>query len=234
MWFQAQVINVKITGKLALLSTVSVLLLIGIFASASEEHQGITGEQALQKLMDGNVRFTSGNVTHPDQSVERRAEVVSAQHPFAVIVSCSDSRVPPEIVFDQGIGDIFVVRTAGEVVDDVGHGSIEYAVEHLGAPLVVVLGHDSCGAVNATVQGGEPLGHMGSFVEAIKPAVDEARNETKNQDALLDISIDNNIKNIVGDLSISEPILSEFVKEGKLEIVGARYHLDSGKVNLVE
>jgi carbonic anhydrase len=216
------------------LSVASALLLIAVYASASEEEQGVKGEQALQKLMDGNARFASGNIEHPDQSAERMAEVVSAQHPFAVIVSCSDSRVPPEIIFDQGIGNIFVVRTAGGIVDDIAIGSIEYAVEHLGAPLVVVLGHDSCGAVKATVEGGEAPGHIGSLVEAIKPAVDEARNGNKNQDKLLDISIDNNIKNIVGDLNTSGPILSESVKGGKLKIVGARYHLDSGKVDLVD
>lgn len=216
------------------LAVASALLLIAIFASAAEETQGITGEQALLKLMDGNARFASGNATHPDQSAERRAEVVSAQHPFAVVVGCSDSRVPPEIVFDQGIGDIFVVRTAGEVMDNASLGSIEYAVEHLSVPLVVVLGHDSCGAVKAAVEGGEAPGHIASLVEAIKPAVDEAKNGTQAQDQLLNISIDNNVKNIVSDLNSSEPILSEYVKEGKLKIVGARYHLDSGKVDPVE
>ncbi len=184
--------------------------------------------------MEGNARFASGNAAHPDQSAERRTEVVPSQHPFAVVVSCSDSRVPPEVVFDQGLGDIFVVRTAGEVVDNVATGSIEYAVEHLGVPLVVVLGHDSCGAVKATVEGGEASGHIASLVEAIKPAVDSARKETKNRDEILDLSIDNNIENIVNYLKTSEPILSKSVKEGKLKIIGARYHLDSGKVDFVD
>lgn len=182
--------------------------------------------------MEGNARFASGKAAHPDQSAERRAEVVSSQHPFAVVLSCSDSRIPPEVVFDQGIGDIFVVRTAGQVVDDVAFGSIEYAVEHLSTPLIVVLGHDSCGAVGATVAGGKPEGHIGSLVEAIKPAVDEARNKIKSQDQLLNASIDINIKNIVISINSSEPILSKFIKEGKLLVIGARYHLDSGKVEL--
>ncbi|MFB3763631.1 MAG: carbonic anhydrase [Methanotrichaceae archaeon] len=210
------------------------LFLISIFASAAEDEQVITGDQALQKLLDGNARFVSGNITHPDQSAERRAETVSAQHPFAVIVGCSDSRVSPEIIFDQGIGDLFVVRTAGEVMDGSSIGSIEYAVEHLNVPLVVVLGHDSCGAVKAAVDGGEAPGHIASLVEAIKPAVDEARSETKNNNEVLNISIDNNINNVVNDLSSSEPILSAYVKKGKLKIVGARYHLQSGKVDLME
>lgn len=209
-----------------------VLLSIGVFVAASEETSGITADQALQKLMDGNARFVSGNVEHPDQSAERRAEVVSGQHPFAIIVGCSDSRVPPEIIFDQGIGDIFVVRTAGQVMDDAALGSIEYGAEHLGVPLVVVLGHDSCGAVKATVEGGEAPGHIASLVEAIQPAVDEARKEASEEE-LLNASIDINIKNIVDQLETSEPILSELVKNGELTIVGARYHLDSGEVEIL-
>lgn len=212
------------------------LLFLGVFVAASEETSGITAEQAVQKLLDGNARFVSGNVEHPNQSAERRAEVVSGQHPFAIVVGCSDSRVPPEIIFDQGIGDIFVVRTAGQVMDDAALGSIEYGAEHLGIPLVVVLGHDSCGAVKATVEGGEAPGHIASLVEAIQPAVDEAAkgmSET-NEEELLNASIDINVKNIVEQLETSEPILSELVEEGELTIVGARYHLDSGEVEILE
>lgn len=209
------------------------LSFLSIFIAASEENSGITAEQALQKLMDGNARFVSGDVEHPNQSAERRAEVVSGQHPFAIVVGCSDSRVPPEIIFDQGIGDIFVIRTAGQVLDDAALGSIEYGAEHLGVPLVVVLGHDSCGAVKATVEGGEAQGHIANLVEAIQPAVDEARNEA-SEDELLNASIDINIKNIVDQLETSEPILSDLVEKGELTIVGARYHLDSGEVEIVE
>ncbi len=218
------------------LSIAIALLFIGGFAAVSEETSGITAEQALQKLMDGNARFVSGNVEHPNQSAERRAEVVSGQHPFAIVVGCSDSRVPPEIIFDQGIGDIFVIRTAGQVMDDAAIGSIEYGAEHLGVPLVVVLGHDSCGAVKATVEGGEAPGHIASLVEAIQPAVDEAAkgmNEASEEE-LLNASIDINVKNIVEQLETSEPILSELVEEGELTIVGAHYHLDSGEVEILE
>ncbi len=202
--------------------------------SASRNKSAVTADQSVQKLLEGNARFVSGKAIHPDQSAERMAEVVSSQHPFAVILSCSDSRIPPEIIFDQGIGDIFVVRTAGQVIDNVALGSIEYAVEHLNVPIIVVLGHDSCGAVNATVQGGKPEGHIGSLVEAIKPAVDEARDKIKSQDQLLNISIDNNTKNIVKSINSSKPILSEYIKDGKLKVIGARYHLDSGRVDLLK
>lgn len=201
--------------------------------NASEEQKSITGEEALQKLMDGNARFVSGNVTHPDQSADRRTELVAGQHPFAIVVGCSDSRVPPEIVFDQGLGDIFVVRTAGQVIDNVSLGSIEYGVEHLGVPLIVVLGHDSCGAVEATVEGGKPAGHMDSLVNFILPAVEEAR-ASGNESEILDSAIDNNVRNIVDLLNTSEPILSEKIAKGELTIVGARYHLDDGSVEMLE
>jgi carbonic anhydrase len=219
------------------LSIAFVLLSLGAFIAASEENSEITAEQALQKLMNGNARFVSGDVEHPNQSAERRAEVVSGQHPFAIIVGCSDSRVPPEIVFDQGIGDIFVIRTAGQVIDNAALASIEYGAEHLGVPLVVVLGHDSCGAVKAAVEGGEAPGHIGYLVEAISPAVDEAAEQDANEaseEEVLDAAIDINVENIVDQLETSEPVLSELVEEGRLTIVGARYHLDSGEVEILE
>ena len=214
--------------------TIVVLLsALVVSATASEEESSVSGEQALQKLIEGNARFASGNLTHPDQSADRLSELVSGQHPFAIVVGCSDSRVAPEVVFDQGLGDIFVIRTAGEVMDNVTLASIEYAVEHLSVPLVVVLGHDSCGAVTAVLSGGEVPGHLGSLVDYILPAVDEAK-AAGSEEQLLNNSIDNNVKNIVEELSTSEPIQSEAVEEGKLTVVGARYHLDSGIVEILE
>jgi carbonic anhydrase len=215
------------------LTIVVLLSAFVVSAIASEEESGISGEQALQKLMDGNARFASGNLTHPDQSADRLSELVSGQHPFAVVVGCSDSRIPPEVIFDQGLGDIFVIRTAGQVMDNVTIASIEYAVEHLNVPLIIVLGHDSCGAVTAAVNDGEVPGHLDSLVDYILPAVDEAK-AAGNEEQLLNSSIDNNVKNIVEELSSSEPILSEAVNEGKLKVVGARYHLDSGIVKILE
>jgi carbonic anhydrase len=217
---------------LAALVMVSLILACIPVAMAYEEKTGITADQAMKNLMEGNTRFVSGNSIHPDQSIaDRRAELVTSQHPFAVIVTCSDSRIPPEIVFDQGLGDIFVVRTAGQVMDNVTLGTIEYAVAHLNVPLVLVLGHDSCGAVEATVSGGEAPGHIASLVEAIKPAVDTAKGMKGD---LLNNSIDVNTMNIVDELKSSQPILYPAVKEGKLEIVGARYHLDSGAVKVID
>jgi len=220
---------IKISSFLAIALMLSVPASMAV---ASDEGASITAEEALQKLLEGNARFASGNSSHPDQSLERRAELLSGQQPFAVVVSCSDSRVAPEVLFDQGLGDIFVIRTAGQVMDNASLGSIEYAVEHLGTPLIVVLGHDSCGAVSATVQGGEAPGHLGSIVEFIEPAVNEARQDG-SESTVLNSSIDNNVKNIVDLLKSSEPILSEKVESNELTITGARYHLDSGEVEIL-
>lgn len=185
-------------------------------------------------LMEGNSRYVSGNITQNGQDmVERRIELISGQDPYAVVLGCSDSRIPPEIIFDQGLGDIFVVRTAGQVLDNASLGSIEYAVEHLQVPLLVVLGHDGCGAVTAAVEGGEAPCHMNCLVASIQPAVDEAR-MTGNESELLDNSIDNNIKKIKEELENTESILSERVQNGELMIVAARYHMDTGVVSIID
>jgi carbonic anhydrase len=219
----------KILTYLAICSLILGCMLVAL---ASEESSGITADQALKTLMEGNARFASGNSIHPDQNITyRRAELTTSQHPFAVIVTCSDSRIPPEIVFDQGLGDIFVVRTAGEVMDNVTLGTIEYAVDHLNVPLVLVVGHDACGAVDAAIADGEIPGHIGSLVEAITPAVDAARGMEGD---LLNNSIDVNTQNVVNQLNSSEPILSLAVKQGKLKVLGGRYHLGSGEVTLLE
>jgi len=188
-----------------------------------------TPDEALQKLMDGNRRFVAGHRLSWDVA-RRRAELATGQKPFAVIVSCSDSRVGPEVIFDQGLGDIFVVRTAGEVVDDIGLASIEYAVEHLGTTLVVVLGHERCGAVSAALAGGEAHGHVGSLVKAIQPAVDESKGEPGDP---LDNAVRAQVRDVARQLQSAAPILSELVHEGTLRIVGARYDLDTGVVEAV-
>ena len=193
----------------------------------------LNSDQALQQLMSGNQRYVTAQVTqllHPHQTPQRRAEVAQGQHPFAIILSCADSRVPPEIVFDQGLGDLFVVRVAGNIVDDVVTGSIEYAAEHLHVPLLVVMGHSKCGAVAATVAGGEVPGHLPSLVQAIQPAVDKAKGQLGD---LLDNAIKANVALVVEQLKSSQPILAHLVHEGKLKVVGARYDLESGAVDVI-
>ncbi len=186
--------------------------------------------QALQKLIEGNRRFSLSKPIHPNQNRERRQELVKGQKPFAVVVGCSDSRIPPEIIFDQGLGDLFVIRVAGNIVDDVALGSIEYAVDHLGTKLVVVLGHSKCGAVTATVQGGAPHGHVGSIMEAIKPAIQAAKELPGD---LVDNTIKANTRLVADQLQYSDPILSEMARQGKISIVSAYYNIESGEVHIL-
>ncbi|MBI1939199.1 MAG: carbonic anhydrase [Ignavibacteriales bacterium] len=187
-----------------------------------------TDSGSLQKLTEGNKRFAEGKLLHQNQLPQRRIETANGQNPFAVILSCSDSRVPPEIIFDQGLGDLFVIRTAGEVVDDFELASIEYAVEHLHVELIVVLGHEKCGAVDAAVKGGELPGHLGKLISEIEPAVKQAK---KQEGDLLTNAVHENIFRVVKQLKNSEPIIKELVEHNHLQIKGAYYDLDDGKVN---
>ena len=192
-----------------------------------------TPSDALNRLMAGNQRFTEGAPIHPNQSAERQAEVAQGQHPWAAVLGCMDSRVPPEIVFDQGLGDMFVARTAGQVIDNVVVGSLEYAVEH-GAMLLMVLGHQSCGAVSATIStiqsGGHAEGQIAALVQAITPAVLQAESETGD---LLDNSIKANVALEVAYLKSTSTIISTAVDEGALNLVGAEYNLQTGLVSLL-
>jgi carbonic anhydrase len=219
----------------------------------------VSPAEAISRLKEGNGRFTTGNPQHPHESVDerkymaansyenagtislgltseeaakRRAELTKSQHPFAIILSCSDSRVPPEIVFDQGLGDLFGVRVAGNVLNDEGLGSIEYAVDILGAKLIVVLGHQSCGAVDAAmktvVAKGKAPGHIQSLVRAIKPVVDS----TPKGD--LDTMIKANVKHVVDGLRSSTPILKARVDAGDVQVISGYYTLDTGAVTFLE
>lgn len=186
---------------------------------------------AMERLKDGNQRYMAAKMAGPRRGKDQRALVSKAQLPFAVIVGCSDSRVPPEIVFDQGLGDLFVIRVAGNVMDDPGIGSIEYAVEHLGSRLIVVLGHERCGAVDAACKGGNPGGHVGSLVEAIRPAVEVARRH--KGDNLLADAVKANVQRVVDQLKGSWPVLGPEVREEKISIVGAVYDLETGLVEFI-
>ena len=189
-----------------------------------------TPDQALQMLVTGNRRYVSGQALHPNQSAERRQALVSGQQPFAAVLACADSRVPPEVFCDQGLGDLFVVRNAGNVVDDVVLGSLEYAVEHLGAPLVAVIGHTRCGAITAAVQGGHAPGHSASVVDRLKPAVAAASGEAGN--AVLNAVVAN-VRQAVAALKACEPILAEAARIGRLQVAGGVYHLDTGELELI-
>ena len=222
--------HVTPTQPIACLAALA-LLAASCTGALAVETATVKPEEALKRLQDGNERFVAGTPTQTTKDAKRRAEVAQGQKPFAIIVSCSDSRVGPEVVFDQGLGDIFVTRTAGHVVDDVGLGSIEYAVEHLGATLILVLGHERCGAVAATVAGGEAHGHVRAIVKAIQPAVTKTKGQPGDA---VDNAVRAQVSAVVRQLQQAELILAERVKAGKIKVVGARYDLDTGKVEVLE
>ncbi len=199
-------------------------------AANAEAISGITPDGALQKLMEGNQRYIQQKRTFPDQARSRVVEVAQGQHPFATILACSDSRVAPEIIFDQGLGDLFDIRIAGNFIDDVVLGNMEYAALELGVPLLVILGHERCGAVKAALDGKAVPGHISTLVAAIKPAVDATKN--REGDAW-DNAVRANVKMNVNKLKSSSPILAAAVKAGQLKVVGARYDLDSGQVEII-
>jgi carbonic anhydrase len=205
------------------------------FAGASAPASSAAAEPALpapaavlEELKAGNQREVSGTYAHPHENAAWRSGLASGQHPHAVILGCADSRVPPELVFDQGLGDLFDVRVAGNIADDAVIASIEYAVEHLHTPLVVVMGHQKCGAVTAAAAGGRPEGHLAALVNPILPAVEKA---AKLPGDRIENAVRLNVENVVAQLRASQPVLAERVASGKLQIVGAVYSLDTGKVS---
>jgi carbonic anhydrase len=185
---------------------------------------------ALKRLMDGNQRFVHQLSKHSHQSSARMKEVAQAQHPFAALLSCADSRVAPEILFDEGIGDLFDIRVAGNIVTPEVLGSLEYAVDILNTPLIMVLGHERCGAVTAAVQGERLSGNINSFVKAIKPAILEIADKSE---AAVDRAVVANVRYQMRKLKQNSTILSQRLLDGKLTIVGGRYDLDTGEVTLI-
>ncbi|MFE5556347.1 carbonic anhydrase [Streptomyces sp. NPDC056544] len=188
-----------------------------------------TPASALRELETGNARWRTLHERHPDETRTVRQTLVGGQHPFAVVLGCVDSRVPPELVFDQGLGDLLTVRSAGEVLDEAVLGSIAYGVLELGIPLVVVLGHQSCGAVAAAVRAAEdgaPLpGHMQYLVDQIRPAIDRTLREAARIDAAITANV-----GLVRARLAAEPELAAKIAAGDLAVVGARYELTSQRV----
>lgn len=192
--------------------------------------QGLSGRQALDRMVAGNKRFMADLTSLAHHGAVRREAVAAHQHPVAVVVCCSDSRVPPEQLFDQGLGDLFVVRTAGNVVDAIALGSIEYACEHLHTPLVVVLGHERCGAVTAAAGTATPVGRVQAVVDAIRAntaATRPADGGTVEQAVLV------NAKAVAQQIAACTPIIEGLVRSEEVLVVAARYDLDTGEVSLI-
>ncbi|MBW4674290.1 MAG: carbonic anhydrase [Desmonostoc geniculatum HA4340-LM1] len=203
-------------------------------AAAADVHpvnpNPVSPSEAIRRLLSGNQRFVHQQRKYPDQSLEHLRLVAKAQYPFAAILGCADSRVPAEIVFDQGLGDLFVVRVAGNVASDMAIGSLEYSTAVLGSQLIVVLGHKRCGAVTEAIKN-EPLpGRIGFVIESIKPAL---ANVKLTDDNISNDAVIANVKYQAKKLEESSVILAKLLREGKLKIIGACYDIDTGKVNIV-
>lgn len=216
-------------GLALLLST----LLLAPSLAGGGKVTDLSADQALAKLKEGNARYVAGSPQHPHSSAEWIEETGRyGQAPFVTVLSCSDSRVPVEQIFDQGVGDVFVVRVAGNVSGVHEAGSIEYGVHHLHTPLLIVLGHSHCGAVTAVVQGAEVHDNIPALVSGIKPAVEKARKEHPDLtgEKLIPAAITANIWQSVSDLLRVSPATRESVASGKTRVIGAMYDLESGKV----
>ena len=194
----------------------------------------LTPALAWRRLREGNERFVNAETSHPNQDASRRSSLVENQHPFAVIFGCSDSRLAAEIIFDVGLGDVFVVRTAGQVIDDAVLGSLEYSIGVLGVPLIVVLGHDNCGAVSATkaaVETGQmPAGFIRDLVERITPSVlTSLRNDQKEVNEM----VVEHVKQTAQRLADSSRVISDEIESGRAAVVGLSYSLAEGRADVV-
>ncbi|MEV0981789.1 carbonic anhydrase [Streptomyces sp. NPDC049915] len=202
--------------------------------STSPEARPTTPATAFARLMEGNKRWVTGDLQHPDRDPNRRQLVAQEQQPFGAILSCIDSRVPPELLFDTGLGDLYVMRTGGEAVDPVVTGSVEYGPMTSGTPLIVVLGHQRCGAVKAaytSLRDGKPLpGNLQAIVKALQPAYEVVREGGADP---VETMARAQVKLIAADLRSNED-LAPLVGKGALAVVGAYYSLDTGKVEVLD
>ena len=225
-----------------------VLLVTGI-ALASSGNPSISADEALQRLMDGNKRYVENKLTIGSRSdTHSRRALANSQKPYAIILCCSDSRVPPEIIFDKGLGEIFVVRVAGNVSDPIVLGGIEYAAEHLGSPLIMVLGHQRCGAVRETIKAkGKSSGskNIDAIIQAVAPSVKIATKDcgackgdancAENKTGeFMECVVDANAKHVAENLTRQSRILKHLVEEKKIRIVAAKYDMGDGLVTLLK
>ncbi len=197
--------------------------LILIFLSLATVAVAQSPANSLQRLMEGNLRYRSDQLRHPNNSSDRREEIAAGQKPFATILGCSDSRVAPEIIFDQGLGDLFIVRDAGNIAGPIELNSIDYSVKYLGSSLILVMGHEACGAVTAVMQG--TTADIEAVAELIKPAVKGISNAEK--------AIKANVRAVIAELK-KHKIIAQWIKEGKIDCIGAYYHLGSGEVEILK
>lgn len=225
--------------KKFLVAFLLVAFAIGTTACSSEskinvaeyEVESAEAEQALEKLLLGNEKYLSGSIKPNVGASLRQDLATNGQHPYAIVITCSDSRVPAELIFNSSLGDIFVIRTAGNVVSDFEVGSVEYGAEHLGSPLIFVLGHTNCGAVTAATEGGEAAGKIQAIVDEIEPSVQKAKDA--GAEDVLSKAIEYNVMNSV-DKIISSEVIQELMEEGKVEVVGGVYDINTGTITPIK
>ena len=232
-----------------LILAITLVLYTTAMALASSESSSLSADESLKMLMDGNKRYVENKMTNPSKCDTASRKALSAsQKPYAIILSCSDSRVPPEIIFDKGLGEIFVVRVAGNIPDPIVIGSIEYAAEHLGSPLIMVLGHERCGAVKATIQaqgkstGSKNIDAIAKTIAASVPSAIKACEACKGNAncaesktaEFAECLADASAKRIAAGLSKQSPLLKHLIEEKKIKIVAAKYDLDDGLVTLLQ
>lgn len=219
------------------------LVLVSLFATAlvspaatKERQQSLTSQEVLDKLLDGNATFAKGELRQRDL-LKEAAQTAGGQYPLAVVISCLDSRVPVEMIFDQGVGDLFVGRVAGNVVDKDMAGSAEFATRLSGARLVLVLGHDSCGAVQGAIAGAE-LGNLTQLLERIEPAAGKVQDfdgeKSPSNSEYVNAVAAANVRLVIQNLREMSPVLKQLEEDGTIMIVGGMYDLETGKVNLLD
>jgi carbonic anhydrase len=205
-----------------------------VFTACKQEP--VNNDSPLERLMAGNKRFMAGHPVHPDETLQRIRDLKKGQNPFAVIVGCADSRVPPELIFDQGLGDIFSIRTAGNIIGDYELGSIEYAIEHLGCKYIVVLGHENCGAIKAFMENPDTTNQHDQIKNIIEYLNEE--NEEKSLSEAdkhqVDKAVRANILHGVHLLQNSQPVLKPLIDKKEVTVIGAYYDLDNGEVIIID
>lgn len=208
-----------------------IFMLLASFMVPGASVLSMDPEEALLILQEGNERFRQGLMQRVDLLGQKDVSATEGQQPLAVVVSCSDSRVPPELIFDKGLGELFVVRTAGHVLEASAIGSIEYAVEHLGCRLVVILGHTQCGAVKAAIEGGEPTPNIAALVKAISPAVEYTLQLQLEPEQLAGATEDKHMQLTREYLLSESQLIKDLVKEGLVEVHLGKYDLMTGAVD---
>lgn len=237
-FFPAHVVTMNLTKLLLVAALVFTTEFSAVFAAGNATATGkpdpaakLLRDASLMLLREGNARFVSGKPQHPHQDAERRADVAKGQEPFATILACSDSRDPVELIFDRGVGDLFVVRVAGNIAGLSELATVEYGIGHLNTPMLVVMGHTKCGAVTAVANGAELHGHLHALADKIKPAVDKTKAGKPDPDELVPRCIQANVWQTIEDVIKQSSVVREKLAQGKVSIVGAIYDLEQGKVS---